>query len=216
MFIRSSLRSRKCSPTLPEEGRQAIRDAKKRGVDGIKFINYIPEDVLWAALDEANKLGLHTTMHHSQQSVAWANVLTTSAHGLQSMEHWYGLPEAMFTDRQFQHWPTEFINNDEEERFGESGRLWAQTAAPGSLKWEETMDTLLKRGFILDPTFTAYLTGRDFMRMGARRLAQRVHASRALGLLPAQPLAPRILLVLPGRPRTRWHGAKTTSCGCSS
>ena len=155
----------KTLPNTPDEARQAIRDAKRRGADGIKFINYIPEDVLWAALDEANKLGMHTTMHHSQQSVAWANVLTTSAHGLQSMEHWYGLPEAMFTDKQFQHWPTDFINNDEEERFGESGRLWAQTAAPGSAKWEETMDTLLKRGFIIDPTLTAYLTGRDFMRM---------------------------------------------------
>ncbi|WP_253201555.1 amidohydrolase family protein [Sphingomonas quercus] len=155
----------KSPPNTPEEARIAMREAKRRGADGVKFINYVPEDVLWAALDEAGKLGLHTTMHHSQQSVAWANVLTTSAHGMQSMEHWYGLPEAMFTDKTVQSWPGGFINNDEQMRFGESGRLWAQTAAPGSRKWEEVMQTLLDRGFALDPTFTAYLTSRDFMRM---------------------------------------------------
>ena len=155
----------KVPPNTPEEARAAIRDAKRRGADGIKFINYVPEDVLWAALDEAKKQGLHTTMHHSQQSVPWANVLTTSAHGMESMEHWYGLPEAMFTDKKVQNWPGSFVNNDESMRFGESGRLWAQTAAPGSPAWEETMDTLLKRGFVIDPTFVAYLTSRDFMRM---------------------------------------------------
>jgi hypothetical protein len=96
--------------------------------------------------------------------VAYANVLTTSAHGLNSMEHWYGLPEAMFTDKTVQAWPTNFINNDEQDRFAESGRLWAQTAPPGSARWEEVMQTLLDRKFALDPTFTAYLTSRDTMR----------------------------------------------------
>jgi cytosine/adenosine deaminase-related metal-dependent hydrolase len=148
----------------PVQARLAVQEAKKRGADGIKFIGG-PEDVLFAAIEEAHKLGLHTTMHHAQPSVAYANVLTTSEHGLESMEHWYGLPEAMFTDRKLQRWPNEFINNDEQERFGESGRLWAQTAAPGSEKWEEVMQTLLDRKFTLDPTFTAYLASRDLMRM---------------------------------------------------
>lgn len=148
----------------PVQARLAVQEAKKRGADGIKFIGG-PEDVLFAAIEEAHKLGLHTTMHHAQPSVAYANVLTTSEHGLESMEHWYGLPEAMFTDRKLQRWPNDFINNDEQERFGESGRLWAQTAAPGSEKWEEVMQTLLDRKFTLDPTFTAYLASRDLMRM---------------------------------------------------
>ncbi|GAO39805.1 putative hydrolase [Sphingomonas changbaiensis NBRC 104936] len=148
----------------PVQARLAVQEAKKRGADGIKFIGG-PEDVLFAAIEEAHKLGLHTTMHHAQPSVAYANVLTTSEHGLESMEHWYGLPEAMFTDRKLQRWPNDFVNNDEQERFGESGRLWAQTAAPGSAKWEEVMQTLLDRKFTLDPTFTAYLASRDLMRM---------------------------------------------------
>jgi hypothetical protein len=145
------------------QARLAVNEAKKRGADGIKFIGGA-EDVLFAAIEEARKIGMPTTMHHAQPSVAYANVLTTSAHGLNSMEHWYGLPEAMFTDKTVQAWPTNFINNDEQDRFAESGRLWAQTAPPGSARWEEVMQTLLDRKFALDPTFTAYLTSRDTMR----------------------------------------------------
>jgi hypothetical protein len=145
------------------QARLAVDEAKKRGADGIKFIG-APEDVLFPAIDETRKIGLHSTMHHAQPSVAYANVLTTSAAGLQSMEHWYGLPEAMFTDKRVQKWPNDFINNDEQMRFGESGRLWAQSAPPGSPKWEEVMNTLLERKFVLSPTFVAYLSSRDLMR----------------------------------------------------
>lgn len=149
----------------PETARLAMREAKRRGADGIKFLGSIPEDVLFAALDEAEKLGLKTTMHHAQQLVSYANVLKTSAHGLDSMEHWYGLPEAMFIDRTVQDFPHDYVNNDEEMRFAEAGRLWKQTAKPGSERWAAAMDELLKRNFALSPTFTAYLTSRDFMRM---------------------------------------------------
>ena len=145
--------------------RAVIQEAKKRGADGIKFIGGAPEDVLYAAIDETKKQGLHSTMHHAQQLVAYADVLDTSEAGLESMEHWYGLPEAMFTDKRVQSFPTDFINNDEQMRFGEAGKLWAQTAEPGSDAWNKVMDTLLERKFVLDPTFTAYLTSRDFMRM---------------------------------------------------
>ncbi|WP_420142504.1 amidohydrolase family protein [Sphingomonas sp.] len=145
------------------QARAAINEAKRRGADGIKFIGGA-EDVLFAAIDEAKKIGMPTTMHHAQPSVFFANVLTTSAAGLNSMEHWYGLPEAMFTDKRTQKWPNDFINNDEQMRFGESGRLWAQTSAPGSEKWEEVMKTLLERKFALSPTFVAYLSSRDLMR----------------------------------------------------
>lgn len=148
----------------PETARHAVREAKRRGADGIKFIGG-EEDVLYAALDEAEKVGLRTTMHHAQQVVAYADVLQTSAHGLDSMEHWYGLPEAMFTGQAVQDWPTNYVNNDEQMRFGQAGRLWQQAAEPGSDPWNQVMDTLLDRDFVLSPTFTAYLTSRDFMRM---------------------------------------------------
>lgn len=148
----------------PEQARDRIRRLKRMGADGVKFIG-APEEVLRAALEETDEQGLRSTMHHAQLDVKHANVMTTSAHGLDSMEHWYGLPEAMFVDRTIQHYPPDYIYQNEQHRFGEAGRLWKQAAAPGSERWNEVMETLLERGFALSPTFTIYVASRDFMRM---------------------------------------------------
>src|SRR5690606_27066088 len=129
--------------------------------------------------DEAEAIGMRTTMHHAQQLVAYANVLQTSARGLDSMEHWYGLPEAMFTDRRLQRWPAEFNNTDEQMRFAEAGRLWEQAAEPGSPRWNEVMETLLERGFGLSPTFTAYRTAAA--RPGGRGQPTRMGGCAARG-----------------------------------
>jgi imidazolonepropionase-like amidohydrolase len=148
----------------PEEARERVRFIQRAGASGVKFIA-APANLLWAALDEANKLGLNSTMHHAQLNVTQANVLTTSEHGLKSMEHWYGLPEALFTDRRIQHYPPDYNYSNEQHRFGEAGRLWQQAAKPGSKRWNEVMETLLERDFGISPTFTSYVASRDFMRL---------------------------------------------------
>jgi hypothetical protein len=71
----------------------------------------------------------------------------------------------MFTDKRIQNYRVDYIYHNEQHRFGEAGRLWKDTAPPYSDKWNEVMNTLLERDFALVPTFTAYLTSRDFMRM---------------------------------------------------
>jgi hypothetical protein len=147
----------------PDAARERVRRIERAGAAGVKFMA-APEEILWAALDEAGKLGLNSTMHHAQLSVTQANVLTTSARGLRSMEHWYGLPEAMFVDRLIQRYPPDYNYNNEQHRFGEAGRLWQQTAKPGSERWNEVIETLLERDFGLSPTFTSYVTSRDFLR----------------------------------------------------
>lgn len=148
----------------PEQARQRIRQIKENGGDGVKFFG-APKEILWAALDEAEKIGLETTMHHAQPDVTHANVLTTSERGLDSMEHWYGLPEALFEDRLIQDYPSDYIYTDEADRFGEAGKLWTQAAKPGTEKWNEVMQTLLDRDFAINPTFTIYVASRDLMRM---------------------------------------------------
>ena len=148
----------------PEQARERIRDIQRMGATGVKFFG-APAEIMIAALDEAKQIGLNSTMHHAQLAVKHANVLDTSKWGLRSMEHWYGLPEAMFVDRSLQHYPNDYVYQNEQHRFGEAGRLWKQAAKPGSEKWTEVMQTLLDRDFALSPTFTAYLTSRDFMRM---------------------------------------------------
>lgn len=150
----------------PDEARAQIRAFKKAGAAGVKFFSGPPE-ILSAAFDEAKRQNLKTTMHHSQLSVAHADVLDTSAQGLNSMEHWYGLPEALFDDRTLQNYPAGYNYQDEQHRFGEAGKLWAQAAPPGSERWTYVRDTLLGRNFSIIPTFTIYLSSRDWMR--ARR-----------------------------------------------
>jgi len=148
----------------PEEARAFVQDVARRGADGLKFFGLRP-DLMAAAIDEAKKLGLRTTCHHAQLAVARLNVLDTARMGLTSMQHWYGLPEALFTDRTLQDYPRDYNYANEQDRFSEAGRLWRQAAPPGSPRWNAVMEELLKLDFTLSPTFHAYETSRDFMRM---------------------------------------------------
>lgn len=152
--------------TSPESAREWVRNNAKNGADGIKFFGARP-DIMEAALDENKKLGLRSACHHAQTDVAWLNVEQTARMGLTTMEHWYGLPEALFTDRTIQDYPVDYNYLNEQHRFGEAGRLWQQAAVPGSEKWEHVMKTLLELDFTLDPTFNIYEASRDLMR--ARR-----------------------------------------------
>jgi hypothetical protein len=149
--------------TTPEEAREWVRWVKSKGADGIKFFGAPPE-IMTAALTEAKRIGLRSTEHHAQLNVTRMNVLRTASLGLTSMEHWYGLPEALFTDRVIQDYPADYNYQDEAHRFGEAGRLWRQAAAPFSEHWNAVMDSLLALDFTIDPTFVAYLASRDLSR----------------------------------------------------
>jgi len=147
----------------PEDARAWVRAVHEKGADGIKFLGSAP-DVMKAALEEAAARGMKTACHHAQLAVTRMNVLDTSGWGLSSMEHWYGLPEALFTDRTIQDYPAEYNYSDEQDRFRHAGRLWSQAAEPGSERWNEVMKLLLDRDFTLVPTFTIYEASRDLMR----------------------------------------------------
>ena len=147
----------------PADARAWVKDIARKGAAGIKFFGALPE-VMSAALAEAKKQGLGSMMHHAQLNVAHWNVLDSARAGLGSMEHWYGLPEAMFEDRSIQDYPLDYNYSDEQHRFGEAGRLWEQAAEPGSEKWNAVRDELIALDFTLDPTFTIYEASRDLMR----------------------------------------------------
>lgn len=151
----------------PQQARAFARWAAKNGAAGLKIIGggeiYEPE-TLGALLDEAKKLKLGTTAHLAQLGVARMNILQAARLGLGGMEHWYGLPEALFADRTVQDYPPDYNYLDEQHRFGEAGRLWKQAATPGSPKWNAVMDELVALGFNIDPTFTIYEASRDLSR----------------------------------------------------
>ncbi|MEO9971954.1 MAG: amidohydrolase family protein [Hyphomonadaceae bacterium] len=150
----------------PDDAREYVRKVADLGVHGIKFLGGQP-DILEAAIEEATKRNLQTTMHHAQITVVDSNVLDTSALGLGGMQHWYGLPEALFTDRVTQDYKPSYIYQDEQDRFSQAGELWAQAAGPGTERWDEVMDTLLARNFDITPTFSIYVANRNWM--AARR-----------------------------------------------
>ena len=106
-------------------------------------------------------------MHHAQLNVARWNVLNSARAGLTSMEHWYGLPEALFDDRTVQDYPSNYNYSNEQHRFEEAGKLWRQAAEPYSEHWNYVMNELIELDFTLDPTFNIYEASRDLHR--ARR-----------------------------------------------
>lgn len=147
----------------PAQARKWVQDIADQGAAGIKFFGAPPE-IMAAALSEAQEQGLGTAMHHAQLDVARWNVLDSARAGLTTMEHWYGLPEAMFTDQVIQDYPSDYNYYNEQDRFGEAGRLWRQAAPPGSEAWNAVRDELIELDFTIDPTFTIYEASRDLMR----------------------------------------------------
>ncbi|RMF68490.1 MAG: amidohydrolase, partial [Calditrichaeota bacterium] len=148
----------------PEEARKWVAEVARKGADGLKIFELSPE-IMAATLDEAKKHGLRSASHHRQLSVARLNVLDTARMGLTTMEHWYGLPEALFQDRTVQDYPADYNYNSEQHRFAEAGRLWKQAAPPFSEHWNAVMNELLALDFTIDPTLTIYEAARDFMRV---------------------------------------------------
>ena len=150
--------------TTPEQAITWVRDNAKKGADGIKFFGAAP-DIMKAALEENKKLGLRSACHHAQMDVARWNVLNSARAGLTSMEHWYGLPEALFTDKTIQNYPLTYNYANEQNRFEEAGKLWKQAAPPYSDHWNKVMNELLSLDFTIDPTFNIYEANRDLMRV---------------------------------------------------
>ncbi len=153
----------KAPMTKPEQARDWVRAMKRKGALGMKCFGYRP-DILQAAFEELGKQGMRSACHHAQLDVARVNVLTTARWGLTTMEHWYGLPEALFDGQTVQDYPADYNYSNEQHRFGQAGRLWAQASEKGSARYEAVMAELRDLDFTLDPTFTIYQASRDLMR----------------------------------------------------
>jgi hypothetical protein len=152
--------------STPEQAKAWVQSNADKGADGIKFFG-LPPALFDVALRENKKLGLRSACHHAQLDVARWNVLYSAEAGLTTMEHWYGLPEALFENKTIQDYPADYNYRNEQDRFQEAGKLWEQAAKPFSTHWEEVMQKLLDLDFTIDPTFNIYEASRDLHR--ARR-----------------------------------------------
>lgn len=151
-------------PQTPENAREWVRFAAKKGVDGLKLGAYDPE-IMAALLDEAKKLGLGSTAHLDQMGVVRMNAVQASRLGLGALTHYYGLFESLLKDTSLQPYPVTHNYNDEQHRFGQVARLWDKIHPQGSERWNALIKEWVDRRFIIDPTMTIYSAGRDVMRM---------------------------------------------------
>ena len=149
--------------TTPKQARSWVKSIAKKGAKGIKFFG-APPAIMSAALDEAKKQGLGSMMHHAQLEVTNMNVVDSARLGLTTMEHWYGLPEALFEHQHIQNYSPDYNYSNEQDRFGEAGRLWSQAAKPDTKQWVAVRDELLELDFTINPTMTIYEASRDLMR----------------------------------------------------
>jgi len=149
--------------TTPQQARNWVQHMAEKDADGIKFFE-APPDVLKAAIEKANTQGLRTAMHHAQPGTVQYDVLDTATWGLTTAEHFYGYPEALYTERSIQDYPADYNYQDEEDRFAYAGRMWQQAAKPDSERWNLVLDSLRALDFTMDPTFGIYEANRDLMR----------------------------------------------------
>ena len=140
-----------------------VKAVAKKGAKGVKLRGGTVQ-AQSAVLAQTKKQGLGSANHHDQNGVYHMNALDSARLGLQSLEHWYGLPEALFADRTIQDYPPDYNYSDEQWRFGQAGRLWQQAATPGSDKWRSVMQELIELDFTMVPTFTIYEANRDVAR----------------------------------------------------
>jgi hypothetical protein len=152
----------------PEKAREWVRwaaavDVDGARIDGLKLTSY-PPAIMEALIDEAHRHGLGTVAHLAQTGVARMNALDAARLGLDMMTHYYGLFEALFEGRTIQDYPVDYNYQNEQHRFGQVGRLWYQSAEPGSDAWNQLIEEFLELDFGIDPTMTIYEASRDVMR----------------------------------------------------
>ncbi|MHB8054469.1 MAG: amidohydrolase family protein [Candidatus Aminicenantales bacterium] len=139
----------------PEEGRESVRLIKKQGGDGVKIFG-MDRDIMAAITDEAKKLGLKVASHMGvEETDAW----DLAAFGVDTLEHWYGIPDAALHGSQ--NFPAAYNYNNESDRFRWAGRLWRE-ADPAKL--DEVLTAMVEKGVAWLPTFSTYEACRDMMR----------------------------------------------------
>lgn len=146
----------------PERAREWVRYASEKGAQCLKLGSYDPA-IMAALLDEADQLSLGTVAHLGQMGVARMTAADAADLGLDEMTHYYGLMESMLDEHTIQDWPVDYNYSNEYDRFGQVARLWQQVEGRGSPEWDALIERFLDNDFIISPTMTIYLAGRNVM-----------------------------------------------------
>ncbi len=139
----------------PEEGRKAVRTVKEQGADGVKIFG-MDRDIMAAIVDEATKLGLKVAHHIAVEET---DARDAAEFGVDTIEHWYGIPDAALKGSQ--DFPPSYNYNNESDRFRWAGRLWRE-ADPDKL--EDVLEEMVDQGVGWIPTLSTYEACRDMTR----------------------------------------------------
>ncbi|MEX2015596.1 MAG: amidohydrolase family protein [Candidatus Hydrogenedentales bacterium] len=138
-----------------DELRQAVRELKAGGADGLKLRHFDRDDAA-VIMAEANAQELPVAHHIGIEDM---NALDAAEFGTRTIEHWYGIPDAALTG--IQAFPTDFNHNNELHRFRYAGRLWQETD-PAHV--DAVLHSMVESGVAWDPTFAIYEAARDLQR----------------------------------------------------
>ena len=111
-----------------------------------------------AALDEAKKVGLPTTVH---VAVGEATARDFVDVGVNCIEHFYGVADAALDG--IQDFPPEMNLANEIHRFGRAGELYTQ-ANLNHEKLSKLLDDMVAKGVAWSPTMSTYEATRDLIR----------------------------------------------------
>ena len=139
----------------PTDIRALVRAAKERGADGIKLIGPMEKDQAAAAIDEAKKVGLPTTVH---VAVGEATARDFVDVGVNCIEHFYGVADAALDG--IQDFPPEMNLANEIHRFGRAGELYTQQNL-NHAKLSKLLDDMVAKGVAWSPTMSTYEATRD-------------------------------------------------------
>ena len=139
----------------PEEARKSVRAIKEQGADGVKLFG-MDRDIMAAVTDEATKLGLKVAHHIGVEEI---DARDAAEFGVDTIEHWYGIPDAALKGSQ--NFPPSYNYNNESDRFRWAGRLWRE-ADPDRL--EDVLEEMVEQGVGWIPTFSTYEACRDMTR----------------------------------------------------
>lgn len=145
-------------PVAPAQWRALVRRAKERGADGIKFIGPMDRDQVAAALDEAKKVGLPTTVHIA---VGEATARDFVDLGVNCIEHFYGVADAALDG--IQDFPPEMNLANEIHRFGRAGELYIQQNLNHE-KLSKLLEDMVAKGVAWSPTMSTYEATRDLIK----------------------------------------------------
>jgi hypothetical protein len=147
----------------PKKIREWVDKMSKKGITLFGEIGARDPEQMEVLMDQAKKDGIWTMDHLDQEGVVRMNAARSVKLGLDEVTHFYGIFESMLTDHSIQDWPIYYNYSQNLDRFSRVGRLYRQSAEPGSKKWKDLIQLFLKHHTVLSPTFTIYSANRNVM-----------------------------------------------------